>query len=97
MVGLAVRLAQMLGLNKDPSHFPTIDPATAETRRRIWWYLFYVDVNVAAAAGLPTLVEDQSWDVDPISEAESHLPYAREAPASISGLYVVGKYRDAGE
>ena len=97
MVGLAVRLAQMLGLNKDPSHFSTIDSATAENRRRIWWYLFYVDVNVAAAAGLPTLIVDQSWDVHPVSQVESHFQHTREAPVSISGLYVVGKYRDAGE
>ena len=58
----------MLGLNKDASHFPNIDLVTSETRRRLWWYLFYCDVSVALASGLPPLIENTSWDVHPISE-----------------------------
>ena len=58
----------MLGLHRDPSHFPEVPPITAEVRRRIWWQLVHIDVLVAIASGLPPMVELGSWDVQGISE-----------------------------
>jgi hypothetical protein len=43
-MGVAVRLAQMLGLNRDPSRFRGIDPVAAEVRRRLAWELYFRDV-----------------------------------------------------
>ena len=40
-VGLALRVAQTMGLHRDPSHF-NIEPAEAETRRRVWWHIVYL-------------------------------------------------------
>lgn len=58
----------MLGLHKDPSHFPSIPPITAEIRRRIWWHTVHVDVSVAIASGLPPMIEASIWDVRAVSE-----------------------------
>lgn len=73
-VGLALRVANLLGLHKDPSHFPAISAIEAETRRRVWWHLVHIDVCVAIASGLPPIVDASSWDVEGISELkEEHI------------------------
>ncbi|KAB8596084.1 hypothetical protein FH972_025793 [Carpinus fangiana] len=73
-VGLAVRVAQMLGLHKDPSNFPGISIIEAEVRRRVWWQLLTCDTAVALASGLVPLIDPSAWDVQPISElTESRL------------------------
>lgn len=69
----------MLGLNRDSSHFPSLSPVIGEVRRRLWWYLFYVDISVSVAAGLPTLIVDATWDVRPISELKDRVIGTEEA------------------
>jgi Fungal specific transcription factor domain len=63
----------MLGLNKDPSHFPALSPVAAEIRRRLAWAVYYQDVTIAMQAGLPPLIDDASWDVGLVSEAKDEL------------------------
>lgn len=72
-VGLSLRVANMLGLHKDPKHFPQFDLVEGEVRRRVWWQLVHIDVCVAVAAGLPPLIDLQSWDVQPLSEVKDEL------------------------
>ena len=68
-VGVAVRVAQMLGLNKEPSLFKSsISPVAAEVRRRVWWHCFHLDVLVAMASGLPPLIDRDSFNVNKVSE-----------------------------
>ncbi|KAL4807207.1 fungal-specific transcription factor domain-containing protein [Aspergillus unguis] len=64
-IGVAVRVAQMLGLHKDAMHFSSNTPMQimAEVRRRVWWHIFALDVLVATAAGLPPLIDHDSFDV----------------------------------
>lgn len=71
-VGLSVRVANMLGLHRDPNHFPQLSPIEAEVRRRIWWQLVHIDVCVAVAAGLPPLIGFQ-WDVQTLSELKDEF------------------------
>ncbi|KAF2436271.1 hypothetical protein EJ08DRAFT_232821 [Tothia fuscella] len=71
-VGLAQRAAHMLGLHKDPSHFPEIGPIEAEVRRRVWWQIVHIDVTITVATGLPPTV-DTSWDVQPLSELKDEF------------------------
>lgn len=73
-VGLMLRVANVLGLHRDPSHFGSdITPIEAETRRRVWWQVVHVDVLVAMAAGVPPLIELNSWDVKGISELKEEF------------------------
>ncbi|KAK4554558.1 hypothetical protein LTR86_008413 [Recurvomyces mirabilis] len=73
-VGLALRVATMLGLHKDPSHFSGMNPIECEVRRRVWWQLVHIDVLVAIASGLPPMVDLKTWDVKDISELkEEHF------------------------
>ena len=62
-IGVAVRVAQMLGLHRDPSHYTSeMSQINTELCRRVWWHVFYVDVLVAVASGLPPLIDRGSWD-----------------------------------
>ncbi|KAJ9298235.1 transcriptional regulator family: Fungal Specific TF [Paecilomyces variotii] len=74
-IGVAVRVAQMLGLHKDATHFSSNTPAqiTAEVRRRVWWHIFALDVLVATAAGLPPLIDHDSFDVALPSDVREDL------------------------
>lgn len=72
-IGLSYRVAQMIGLHRDPSNFSSIQPIMAEVRRRVWWFLLHIDVTVALAAGLPPMIDLATSDVRPVSEVKEEL------------------------
>lgn len=72
-IGLAYRVAQMLGLHRDPSHFSSLQPTVAEVRRRVWWLLIHIDIAVGIAAGLPPMIDFSSCDVRQPSELKEEL------------------------
>lgn len=59
-VGLSLRVANILGLHKDPKHFAQLSEVEGEVRRRVWWQLVHIDVCLAVAVGLPPLIDVQS-------------------------------------
>lgn len=72
-VSLALRVAQTMGLHRDPAQFG-ISPCEAESRRRIWWHIVHMDGVVAMSSGLPPLVSDENyWDVHDTSEVKDTL------------------------
>ncbi|KAI2689938.1 transcriptional regulator family: Fungal Specific TF [Penicillium roqueforti] len=78
-VSLAVRVAQTLGLHRDPAHF-NIDPWEAEFRRRVWWHIMHMDAVIAMSSGLPPLLTDTTyWDVRETSEVKDTLLGTAEA------------------
>lgn len=72
-MGVVIRIGTLLGLHKDPSHFPHIDAIEAEVRRRIWWHIVHYDVHIAIASGLPPVLDTTSWDVNGITEVREEL------------------------
>lgn len=72
-ISLAVRVAQTLGLHRDPSQF-NIEPCEREFRRRVWWHIVHMDSVIAMSSGLPPLLsEDTYWDVRETSEVKDTL------------------------
>ncbi|KAK1138489.1 hypothetical protein N8T08_002472 [Aspergillus melleus] len=72
-VSLAMRVAQTMGLHRDPAKFG-IQAYEAEYRRRIWWHIVHMDGVVAMSSGLPPLVSDENfWDVREASEVKDTL------------------------
>ncbi|KAJ5382134.1 hypothetical protein N7517_000045 [Penicillium concentricum] len=72
-VSLAMRVAQTMGLHRDPAKFG-IEPCEAEYRRRLWWHIMHMDCVVAMSSGLPPLVGDENyWDVCEISEMKDTM------------------------
>ena len=53
-VGKMVNVARMMGLGMDPDEFPgTYNLFEAETRRRVWWDVYYYDLCVIVSLFLP--------------------------------------------
>jgi hypothetical protein len=78
-ISLAMRVAQTMGLHRDPAKFG-IKPFEAEYRRRIWWHIVHMDGVVAMSSGLPPLVSDENfWDVRDASEVKDTLLGTPEA------------------
>ncbi|CAI7638521.1 unnamed protein product [Penicillium manginii] len=72
-VSLAMRVAQTMGLHRDPANFG-IEPCEAEYRRRLWWHIMHMDGVVAMSSGLPPLVSDENyWDVRQTSELKDTM------------------------
>jgi hypothetical protein len=72
-VSLAMRVAQTMGLHRDPAKFG-IEPCEAEYRRRLWWHIMHMDGVVAMSSGLPPLISDENyWDVCETSEIKDTL------------------------
>jgi hypothetical protein len=74
-VGVAVRAAQMLGLHKDLQCFQNTASleVIAEIRRRVWWHIYALDVLVATAAGLPPMIDRNSFEVALPSDVREEL------------------------
>ncbi|KAJ5676491.1 uncharacterized protein N7477_002124 [Penicillium maclennaniae] len=72
-ISLAMRVAQTMGLHRDPAKFG-IEPCEAEYRRRLWWHIIHMDGVVAMSSGLPPLVSEENyWDVRETSEVKDTL------------------------
>ncbi|KZF26915.1 hypothetical protein L228DRAFT_265264 [Xylona heveae TC161] len=79
MIGLAARIAQRLGLHKDPSYF-TYSSWVAEWRRRLWNQLILLDQKAITLQGaismlsfawdtsLPENVNDSAWNTSPLAK-----------------------------
>lgn len=90
MTGLAIRMAQALGLQRDGSHFSHLSPYEIEIRRRVWWSLCLLDSRASEDQGtdvtigsfdtkMPANIDD--GDIEPGS---SEVPVAREGITDMS-------------
>jgi hypothetical protein len=57
VVGLAIRMAQGLGLHLEASHF-TSDIIEQEIRKRVWWSCFVIDRILSMKVGRPPTIQD---------------------------------------
>jgi hypothetical protein len=61
MIGVAVRIAQSLGLHRDGTTFK-LSPFKTEIRRRIWWQLCLLDVRTAENHGTNQDIAQRDFD-----------------------------------
>ena len=62
MTGLAVRMAQYIGLQRDGSRFDYLSPFEIEMRRRTWWIVCLVDVRASQDQGTDLTITSGSFD-----------------------------------
>ena len=87
---MALRIAEMMGLHREPSKYDVTAPY-AEARRRVWWHLVWMDSLISNATGWPPLVMAESyWDVCLISELKDTLVGSDEGERYLEAV-------DAGE
>ncbi|TQV91571.1 Fungal specific transcription factor [Cordyceps javanica] len=62
MTGIAIRMAQAIGLHRDGSHFPNLSPYEVEIRRRVWWALCMVDARASGDQGTDLTILQDAFD-----------------------------------
>ncbi|KAL2105049.1 hypothetical protein VUR80DRAFT_9114 [Thermomyces stellatus] len=83
--GLAIRIAQGLGLHRDGTRFG-LPPFEVEMRRRVWWSLCSLDMRCAEEAGTDLTIVNRTFDTefpsnvddDDISPDDKEMPVSRE-------------------
>lgn len=74
MSGLAMRLAQSMGLHRDGTYF-RLSPLEIENRRRLWWQLWYLDARTSEDHGSESNATDLKFDTRlPLNINDSDLP-----------------------
>ncbi|KAK9243905.1 hypothetical protein V1506DRAFT_542991 [Lipomyces tetrasporus] len=69
-VAMLIRVAQMMGLHRDPSNFCVqLELEEAQERRLVWWQLVHLDYVVSMSQGLPPIVHRLESDVKLPSES----------------------------
>lgn len=88
MTGLAIRMAQSLGLHRDGSHFPQLTPYEIEIRRRVWWTLCFLDVRSSEDQGMDYTILPGSFDAKlPLNINDLDISIeGQETPAEGFGL-----------
>ncbi|KAH7354539.1 hypothetical protein B0T11DRAFT_128981 [Plectosphaerella cucumerina] len=61
LTGLAVRIAQAIGLHRDGTHFG-LAPFEAEMRRRLWWQVCLLDARASEDHGRDATIVDAHFD-----------------------------------
>ncbi|KAH2754874.1 hypothetical protein KXV52_006442 [Aspergillus fumigatus] len=61
MIGLITRLGLGLGLHRDGSHFG-LSPFETEMRRRLWWYIYLLDVQASEYQATSPQIREGDYD-----------------------------------
>ncbi|KAE8149105.1 putative C6 transcription factor [Aspergillus avenaceus] len=65
--GSLIRSAMMVGLHRNPSHFPKMTKFWAEMRRRLWATVLELDLQAALDGGMPPSIDLNEYDCGPPS------------------------------
>jgi hypothetical protein len=84
MIAVVTRLALGLGLHRDSSHFG-LSPYEIEMRRRVWWYIYLLDVQSSEYQATSPQIREGDYDTqlplnindDDLSTELSELPRER--------------------
>ncbi|KAJ6185711.1 hypothetical protein N7519_007012 [Penicillium mononematosum] len=94
LTGLAIRMATVQGLHRDPLALPlgTIDVVQVELRRRLWAQICYLDFRTAEDHGLAPSIHESDFDTRrPLSLDDVDLV---EGVSPSAGLSDVPKFTD---
>jgi hypothetical protein len=90
LTGIAIRMAQALGLQRDGSHFDNLTPYQVEIRRRVWWMLCILDARSSEdqRADFTISLAPDSFDTKiPLNLNDSDIdPDATEPPVEREGI-----------
>jgi hypothetical protein len=86
MTGLAIRMGQALGLQRDGAKFENLTPYEVELRRRTWWVLYMLDMRSSEDQGMDYTIARGSFDTKfplnindaDIGPATTQMPTERE-------------------
>ncbi|MCJ1285456.1 hypothetical protein MMC26_004796 [Xylographa opegraphella] len=87
LMGIAVRIAERLGLHRD-GDLLGLSPMVAEERRRTWWQMQQVEVLIALVVGCGPMSVNANWDTKMPSNLEDSdiTPTLATLPPNRPGL-----------
>lgn len=88
LTGLAIRMAQALGLHRDGSHSPHLTPFEVEMRRRVWHAVCSLDLRASEDQGTDVTIARSSYDTRlprSINDADLDVD-TRETPPERPGI-----------
>ncbi|KIX03869.1 uncharacterized protein Z518_07422 [Rhinocladiella mackenziei CBS 650.93] len=88
MTGLAIRMAQYLGLQRDGDNFKHLTPFEIDMRRRVWWAVVVLDLRSAEDQGTDMTIPNGSFDTKmPLNINDVDIdPESEQMPAERHGL-----------
>ena len=85
MLGVAIRIAQRMGIHSE-SALAKCTAVEAEMRRRLWWSLMLFDTRISEIANCKTVTLDPTWDCKiPLNVNDSDLRPEMKGPPTIQG------------
>jgi hypothetical protein len=85
MLGVAIRIAQRMGIHSE-SALAKCTVVEAEMRRRLWWSLILFDTRISEIANSKTTTLDPTWDCKiPLNVNDSDLRPEMKGPPAIQG------------
>ncbi|KAH8899095.1 hypothetical protein GQ53DRAFT_802469 [Thozetella sp. PMI_491] len=87
LMGIATRIAERMGLQRD-GDLLGLSVLRSEERRRIWWYLQYMEIATARLVGTVAMNLYGSWDTKPPANLEDSdlYPGIKALPVERGGL-----------
>ncbi|GLA67144.1 hypothetical protein AtubIFM54640_010121 [Aspergillus tubingensis] len=87
MIAVVTRLALSLGLHRDSSHFG-LSPFETEMRRRLWWYIYLLDVRSSDSQATSPQIREGDYDTQlPLNINDDDLsPDMVETPPERTGF-----------
>lgn len=88
MSGLAIRMGQYLGLQRDGAHFQHLTPFEIEMRRKVWWCLVMLDLRASEDQGTDLTISSGSFDTKiPLNINDEDIsPDLKQMPTERDGL-----------
>lgn len=101
LLGLIVRLALRMGYHRDSSNYVDITPFRGEMRRRVWHFIYQLDVLMSFQLGLPSMINKLQSDTLPphnlmdrdFSIGSTELPTSRPVGEMTPVSYSIAKSR----
>ncbi len=85
MLGIAIRIAQRMGIDSE-SALAKCTPVEAEMRRRLWWSLILFDNRISQIIDSKTTTLNPTWDCKiPLNVNDSDLRPEMKGPPAIHG------------
>jgi hypothetical protein len=85
MLGVAIRIAQRMGIHSE-SALAKCTPLEAEMRRRLWWSLVLFDTRIGEMVGYKTTMLIPTWDCRiPLNVNDSDLRPEMKEPPQVRG------------
>ncbi|KAF4550229.1 Fungal specific transcription factor domain-containing protein 24 [Elsinoe fawcettii] len=87
LMGIAVRIAQRLGIHRDGGELG-LPPCKAEERRRTWWQMQYMEIMISQLLGCISVTLYCNWDAKIPANLDDHeiRPEMKDLPPDRQGL-----------